>query len=51
MPNGSQIAGDRYVYDALGNITELQEAELASGSSARRTKVRCTYDGQNQLRT
>lgn len=51
MPNGSLIAGDRYVYDALGNITELQEAELASGSSARRTKVRYTYDGQNQLRT
>ena len=51
MPNGSLISGDRYVYDALGNITELQEAELASGSSARRTKVRYTYDGQNQLRT
>lgn len=51
MPNGSLIAGDCYVYDALGNITELQEAELASGSSARRTKVRYTYDGQNQLRT
>ena len=51
MPNGSLIVGDRYVYDALGNITELQEAELASGSSARRTKVRYTYDGQNQLRT
>ena len=51
MPNGSLIAGDRYVYDALGNITELREAEPASGSSARRTKVRYTYDGQNQLRT
>ena len=51
MPNGSLIAGDRYVYDALGNITELREAEPASGSSARRTKVRYTYDEQNQLRT
>ena len=51
MPNGSLIAGDRYVYDTLGNITELREAEPASGSSARRTKVRYTYDEQNQLRT
>ena len=51
MPDGSLIAGDRYVYDALGNITELREAEPASGSSARRTKVRYTYDEQNQLRT
>ena len=51
MPNGSLIAGDRYVYDALGNITELREAEPASGSSARRTKVRYTYDEQNQLKT
>ena len=51
MPNGSLIAGDRYVYEALGNITELREAEPASGSSARRTKVRYTYDEQNQLKT
>ena len=51
MPNGSLIAGDRYAYDALGNITELREAEPVSGSSARRTKVRYTYDEQNQLRT
>ena len=51
MPDGSLIAGDRYVYDALGNITELREAEPASGSSARRTTVRYTYDEQNQLRT
>ena len=51
MPNGSLIAGDRYVYDALGNITEIQESETVSGSSVRRTKVRYTYDDQNQLKT
>ena len=51
MTGGALIAGDRYVYDALGNITEIQESEPASGSSVRRTKVRYTYDDQNQLKT
>ena len=51
MTGGALIAGDRYVYDALGNITEIQESEPVSGSSVRRTKVRYTYDDQNQLKT
>ena len=51
MTGGALIAGDRYVYDELGNITEIQESEPVSGSSVRRTKVRYTYDDQNQLKT
>ena len=51
MTGGALITGDRYVYDALGNITEIQESEPVSGSSVRRTKVRYTYDDQNQLKT
>ena len=51
MTGGALIAGDRYVYDALGNITEIQESEPVSGSSVRRTKVKYTYDNQNQLKT
>ena len=51
MTDGTLIAGDRYVYDELGNITEIQESEPVSGSSVRRTKVKYTYDKQNQLKT
>ena len=32
-------------------VAEIQESEPASGSSVRRTKVRYTYDNQNQLKT
>ena len=48
MTDGTLIAGDRYVYDSLGNITDIQESEPASGSSVRRTKVHYTYDYSNQ---
>ena len=51
MVGGELIAGDRYVYDELGNITKIQESQIASGGSTRRTKVEYTYDDQNQLKT
>ena len=51
MTGGALVAGDRYVYDELGNITKIQESQIASGGSTRRTKVEYTYDDQNQLKT
>ena len=51
MTGGALVAGDRYVYDELGNITEIQESEIAAGGSTRRPKVKYTYDKQNQLKT
>ena len=51
MTGGALVAGDRYVYDELGNITKIQESQIVSGGSTRRTKVEYTYDDQNQLKT
>ena len=47
--NGNLIAGDKYAYDELGNITALYEAQPASGNAYRRKMVGYEYDSQNQL--
>ena len=46
MPDGSLIAGDRYTYDALGNITGIYQSQSPFAQ-----KTGYTYDDQNQLLT
>ena len=43
-PSGALLAGNKYVYDAAGNIKEIRESE-----SPYRVLSAYTYDSQNQL--
>ena len=51
LANGDVVSGQRYSYDALGNILGIYESELIEGNQYRRPLAIYTYGDQNQLLT
>ena len=49
LANGTVVAGGRYAYDELGNITTVYESHLSQEGRNRRPISQYTYDAQSQL--